>query len=68
LAWTNAAGNVLGVYVHGLLEDPAVLHALFGAAVPTLDTVMDGLADFVEQHMAPGVLDALILPDMKKQA
>jgi adenosylcobyric acid synthase len=66
LAWTNAPGNVLGVYVHGLLEDPAVLHALFGSAVPTLDTVMDGLADCVERHMAPGVLDALIAPTPKK--
>jgi len=60
LAWQNAAGNVLGVYLHGLLEDAAVLHALFGASAPTLDSVFDGLADFAEQHFDAGVLPALI--------
>ena len=48
LAWQNPAGNVLGVYLHGLLEDAAVLQALFGqtgaAPVPTLDAVFEGLA------------------------
>ncbi len=60
LAWQNQAGNVLGLYVHGLFEQPQVLRALFGADAPTLDTVFDGLADFTEQHMAPGVLARLI--------
>jgi adenosylcobyric acid synthase len=60
LAWQNAAGNVLGLYLHGLFEDPAALHALFGAAAPTLDTVFDGLADFIDAHFAPGVLPSLI--------
>jgi adenosylcobyric acid synthase len=63
LGWLNPRGNVLGVYLHGLLEDPAVLHAMFGASAPTLDAVFDGLADFVEQHFAPGILAALIQPD-----
>ena len=61
LGWQNAAGNVLGVYVHGLFEDPDVLQALFGASVPTLGTVFDGLADYIEQHFEPGVLQSLIL-------
>jgi adenosylcobyric acid synthase len=60
LAWQNAAGNVLGCYLHGLFEDPAVLHALFGAATPTLDSVFDGLANYIEAHFEPGVLRALI--------
>jgi adenosylcobyric acid synthase len=56
LGWQNAAGNVLGCYLHGLFEDPAVLQALFGAAGPTLDSVFDGLADYIDTHFAPGVL------------
>lgn len=59
LGWQNLNGHVLGVYLHGLFEDPAVLHALFGASAPTLETVFDGLADFVETHFEPGVLDQL---------
>ena len=60
LAWQNAAGHVLGVYLHGLLEDPAVLQALFGADVPTLDSVFDGLAQCIGKHMDPATLAALI--------
>ncbi|RZI95645.1 MAG: cobyric acid synthase [Variovorax sp.] len=60
LAWQNGAGNVLGLYLHGLFEDPAVLHALFGATAPTLDSMFDGLASYIDTHFAPGVLRALI--------
>ena len=60
LAWQNPAGNVLGIYLHGLFECPAVLQALFGASVPTLDTVFEGLADFADRHFAPGVLPSLL--------
>ncbi|VWX63049.1 Cobyric acid synthase [Burkholderiales bacterium 8X] len=60
LAWQNAEGNVLGLYLHGLFEDPRTLHALFGAAVPTLDSVFDGLADYIDAHFDPGLLRSLI--------
>ena len=60
LAWQNAAGNVLGLYLHGMFEDPRVLTALFGAATPTLDSVFEGLTDYIGQHFQPGVLPSLI--------
>jgi adenosylcobyric acid synthase len=60
LAWQNARGNVLGLYLHGLFEDASALHALFGAAAPTLDATFDGLADFIDTHFEPGVLQGLI--------
>ena len=60
LAWQNARGNVLGVYLHGLFEDAHVLQALFGAAAPTLDSVFDGLANYIEQHFEPSFLETLI--------
>jgi len=63
LGWQNAAGNVLGIYVHGLFEDPAAMQALFGArlggAVPTLDAVFERMAGFVAQHFEPKSLQAL---------
>lgn len=66
LAWQNAAGNVLGLYLHGMFEDPAVLQALFGGTntgqLLTYDKVFDGLADYIERHFEPGVLAALIDP------
>ena len=60
LAWQNAAGNVLGLYLHGIFEDTAVIQALFGHTVPTLDSVFDGLADYAEEHFDVGVLGSLL--------
>ena len=61
LGWQNPAGNVLGVYLHGMFEDPAVLQALFGASAPTLDSVFDGLADYIDQYFEKSFLNSLIL-------
>lgn len=62
LAWQNPAGNVLGLYLHGLLEDYAPLRALFGVSTPTLDSVFEGMADYIGKHFQAGVLDALVRP------
>jgi len=60
LAWRNAQGNVLGLYLHGLFEDAAALHALFGTAAPSLEETFEGLADYVDAHFEPGVLEGLL--------
>ncbi len=56
LAWQNPEGNVLGLYLHGLFEDAAVLQALFGAGATTLDAVFERMAAGVGQWFAPGAL------------
>ncbi len=60
LGWQQ--GAVMGVYVHGLFESGAVMRALFGQHCRTLDDVFEGLADFVDQHVSPGVLMSLLTP------
>lgn len=60
LGWTNERGNVLGLYLHGLFEDPNALKAMFGNDVPTLESSFEGLADYVEKHFTPGFLKRLV--------
>lgn len=60
LGWQH--GSVLALYLHGLLENPSVLQALFGRSPRPLDTVFDGLADTVDAAFQPGVLWSLLGP------
>lgn len=60
LGWQQ--GTVMGLYLHGLFESDAALQALLGADAPSLDRVMDGLADFVDQHFLSGALMNLLTP------
>jgi adenosylcobyric acid synthase len=47
-----ARGCVLGVSVHGLLEDPDLVRRLLGVELGTgLDAVFDRLADAVDEHL-----------------
>ncbi len=54
LGWQR--GSVMGVYAHGLFESAPLLRALFGPGCPTWDQVFDGLADYIDRHFEPGVL------------
>jgi adenosylcobyric acid synthase len=52
-----AKGSVLGVYPHGLFEQPELLSALFGAApARSLERAFEGLADALEEHIDLGAL------------
>jgi adenosylcobyric acid synthase len=56
-----ARGAVLGVYLHGLLEDPRVVTALLGERpARTLENTFDDLADAVERHLDLAVVDELV--------
>jgi adenosylcobyric acid synthase len=55
-------GSVLGLYAHGLFESPDTMRTLFGATTRTLDSVFDGLADFVDRHFEPDTLHRLLQP------
>ena len=59
LVW--ASGSVLGTTVHGLLEEPAVLDALFGhRPPPVLEATFDRLADAVDEHLDTELLLDLV--------
>jgi len=58
LGWQQ--GSVMGLYLHGLFEDEAAMRALFGQAAPVLSQVMDGLANFIGQHLPESALMGLI--------
>jgi adenosylcobyric acid synthase len=58
IGWQS--GGVLGLYAHGLFESPAVLRAMFGATVPTLDDDLDRLADVIATHLDRAWLDRVL--------
>jgi adenosylcobyric acid synthase len=53
-------GQTLAIYLHGMFESPLVMRALFGRQTPTLDDTLNGLADFIDAHFAPGALMSLV--------
>jgi len=53
-------GETLALYPHGLFESPVVMRALFGRNTRTLDDTLNGLADFVDAHFAPGILRSFV--------
>jgi adenosylcobyric acid synthase len=53
-------GQVLALYTHGIFEDGAVLRALFGAEVPTLEDTFEGLAAYVERYIGASALMGLL--------
>ena len=54
--------GVLGVYLHGLLEDPLLVSQLLGVEQPrSLEFVLDELADAVEPHLELDRLEAIAL-------
>ena len=56
-------GPVLATTVHGLLESPDLLHALFGRRPPpVLERTCDLLADAVDEHLDTALLHALTCP------
>ena len=54
LGWQ--AASVLGLYAHGLLQQPLALQALFGQTGPDLQAVFDGLSDVVDRHLGARAL------------
>jgi adenosylcobyric acid synthase len=58
VAW--AAGAVLGAAVHGVMESPAALHALFAAGADPMAQSLDALAAALEQALGAAVLNKLL--------
>ncbi|MBQ0131730.1 MAG: cobyric acid synthase [Comamonas sp.] len=52
MVWQNGTGNVWGTYWHGMLENTALLQALFGQRTSGLETVFATLAAGVERWFA----------------
>jgi adenosylcobyric acid synthase len=57
-------GAILGVYCHGLLENPALIAALTGVVIKAPESAFDKVADVVERSFTPGYLDSLVLREI----
>jgi adenosylcobyric acid synthase len=58
-----AAGNILAAYLHGMLENPEVVGAIFGVAVDywaELERSFDAVADAARQHLDLAALTAML--------
>jgi adenosylcobyric acid synthase len=53
-------GQRLALYTHGLGKNSAVMCALPGSTCPTLDSTLDGLADFIEEQRDAARLKSLL--------
>ncbi len=54
-------GPVLGIYVHGLFEEPQTAAAVVGVPVPAvLEETFEALADAVEEHLDLRAIDAAL--------
>ncbi len=53
MLWQGGQPAVIGSYLHGLFENEAVIHALFGQAAPSLEQVFARLAQGVTQWFGP---------------
>ena len=60
LGWQH--GAVLALYLHGLFENPTVVHTLFGRHAVPLEASFERLADAVDAAFAPGSLMGLLRP------
>lgn len=56
LAWMNPEGNILGIYAHGVFENPNVLSALFGQQVSQTEQSFEVLAKAIQQTEIPAFL------------
>jgi adenosylcobyric acid synthase len=62
LTTLSHGGPVLGIYLHGLFEDPNAMQALFGGRARVLDQVFEGLGDVVSADFPEKVLRDWVHP------